>query len=120
MKLEEFVEELKKLGTQESPENLLWEGSDNEEFKIVHQENGVWESRWGIGRECVLLFPASKPQLLPRFLKVSYETGATEYQEDHPAQTSWVEVYPEEKTIVVYKEKKHDNTKIETQTIPLF
>lgn len=119
MTLEEFEAKLEELGTDNNPVGLIWEG-DDEDFKIVDRDEGAWESRWGIGKQYVLEFAPQKSQLLPRYLRVSWESGATEYQEDHPAQTSWVEVYPEEKTITVYKEKKHDNTKIETKTIPLF
>lgn len=117
MTFDEFVEELKKLDYDDSPAELLWE---KDGFKIVDQEEAAWESRWGLGKVYVLEFPAEKPKLLPRYLQVSWEAGATEMQEDHPAGTEWVEVYPEEKTVTVYVTKKHDNSKIETTTIPLF
>lgn len=119
MTLENFVKQLKELDYDESPQNLIWDAEDSE-FTIVDRNEGAWESRWGIGKEYVLKFKPEKPKLLPRFLKVSWESGATECQEDHPAGTEWVEVYPREKTVTVYESKKHDNTKIETETIPLF
>lgn len=119
MTLENFVEKLKELEEDENPVNLIWDG-EGSDFVVVDREEGAWESRWGIGKEYVLQFPPVKPQLLPRFLRVSWESGATEMQEDHPAGTEWVEVFPQEKTITVYVTKKHDDSKIETETIPLF
>lgn len=120
MTLEEFVKQLEELDHDESPMNLIWDG-EGSDFEIATQDDGAWESRWGIGREYVLEFKPVKPQLLPRFLQVSWEDGATEYQEDHPAGTTWVEVYPQEKTVTVYvTKKKHDDGKVETNTIPLF
>lgn len=121
MSIETFIEELKQLDDEyDSPAELIWNGGRAGKFVVVQREDGAWESRWGIGREYVLQFPPAKPQLLSRFLRVSWEDGATEVQEDHPAGTEWVEVYPQEKTITIYVTKKHDDTKVETTTIPLF
>lgn len=112
-----FIEALKKLGYDDSPDELIEYAEDDFGCREVMRDTGAWESRWGIGTEVVLEFPAEQPQLTPRYLSVNWERGATEYQDGHPAQTSWTEVYPQEKTVTVFVTKKSE---VENETIPLF
>lgn len=100
--LEEFlvennVREKLKL-TRAEANGILW--SDSEDFKIISNE--IFEhTRWSVHHELIVQRISDG-----KFFRSYYSKGATEYQDEEPweyAEPEFIEVFPTQVTVTVYK-----------------
>lgn len=88
--------------TKEFLQGLAWDDYDEEEVKIVQSEL-IDTTRWSLVYEMVFKKDG-------KYYKTSYSTGATESQDESPYEyeddeIECREVFPKEKTIIVYEAK---------------
>lgn len=84
--------------TGEEGRSILYE--DNDDFKLVRSEI-VDNTRWSVVYEDVYQRLSDK-----KFFKTTYRKGATEMQDERPyeyGEALFYEVFPVEKTVVVYE-----------------